>query len=1083
MSNKVKFFACLSICFYCSTSAQVSSKVDTIYNISDENSIQLTHPFILESSVLVLQGGAPILVKKIQAIEGILILPNTDPNFPIVISYDYLTNGLPLSVGPRWRSLPKLNLENIEILSKKEQLYSGNSDSESNIYSSGSIFRQLSVSPLGGSDFTGGLQMQLNGKLTKNMMVSGILTDQDLPIQPEGTTRELEELDQVYLMVTHPNYSVDAGDIIYEKKISNSNNINRKLVGLKNHYKKGQWSGSGVYAGSKGNYTTLEIKGRDGKQGPYQLIGSNGNRDIIVLSGTEKVWVDGIKLIRGQNHDYTIDYSLGEIHFTPKVLIHADSDLFIEYQYSDFEYQKGFSGGSLKRNFGKSSFLTFGFFKESDQFKKNDWSQDIQDSLSATESGNIQISTEIPDDDGDYIFTGQRYEYSPDEENQPRYAITFQFDPDGEYIRKISGTGRIFYEFNKPETDFNNNTDRYSPFRTIHGPKLHQFGFVGGDISIGNYMNISSQLMGSGLNQNTMAIQQEKKEGFSRKIDISIDTLVFGPAIWTAAISNWYRSNDYFALGQENDVMQQRLWNLDSAQSNGVEESKITSEMIFQNFGSTNIELAELKVDSNNNRSRLNIVQQIFHPRFNNSFFNYVSIKKRIGAYTRSQGRMQIHFSKINLFITQLREEETKLKRFQNMGAGLQIKNKMTAIETGIDLRKDESFQDSLLWETDSDDFIGFMNYRSESRSGWKQDIIFKKRVKSFEDNSTTTDYSLAKVLLGFKQDHKPIQWELQAKTEESFLEKRAIVYDSVGVGLGQYRYDPIFNTYISDPNGAFISYTIPTGKRDPNTVIEGSQKFTIDLGKISGFPNITIRGNNRLDYRGSGIEIKKLMQPNITDSLATLSRLNSRLEMIYYGKNRFRSWIDNQQALNGLDPRGNDVDQSNEFGLEINQTLSPLITIKNSGQFRKKYVESTVSNLRNRDVKGWWNEIQLQVKLSESLDFDLGLMGGFDSGNQQGKPFSSQAYGLLLNGRFFFKKTGRFQSQISWVNAAEKNKLPYLPPEALNGFPVGTSFRSNTRLQYFLNRSVSMIFTLNTIDDSRYDNFITFRGEIRAHI
>ena len=104
------------------------------------------------------------------------------------------------------------------------------------------------------------------------------------------------------------------------------------------------------------------------------------------------------------------------------------------------------------------------------------------------------------------------------------------------------------------------------------------------------------------------------------------------------------------------------------------------------------------------------------------------------------------------------------------------------------------------------------------------------------------------------------------------------------------------------------------------------------------------------------------------------------------------------------------------------------------------------------------------------------------DSGKQQGNSFSSQAFGLLLNGRFFFKKTGRFQSQISWVNAAEKNQKPYLPPEALNGYPVGTSFRSNTRLQYFLNRSVSMIFTLNTIDDSRYDNFITFRGEIRAH-
>jgi len=84
----------------------------------------------------------------------------------------------------------------------------------------------------------------------------------------------LEELDQVYLTVTHPNYSVDAGDIIYEEKINNNNNINRKLVGLKNDFNMDQWSGSGVYAGSKGNYTTLEMKGRDGNQGPYQLTGN-----------------------------------------------------------------------------------------------------------------------------------------------------------------------------------------------------------------------------------------------------------------------------------------------------------------------------------------------------------------------------------------------------------------------------------------------------------------------------------------------------------------------------------------------------------------------------------------------------------------------------------------------------------------------------------------------------------------------------------------------------------------------------------------------------------------------------------------
>ena len=78
--------------------------------------------------------------------------------------------------------------------------------------------------------------------------------------------------------------------------------------------------------------------------------------------------------------------------------------------------------------------------------------------------------------------------------------------------------------------------------------------------------------------------------------------------------------------------------------------------------------------------------------------------------------------------------------------------------------------------------------------------------------------------------------------------------------------------------------------------------------------------------------------------------------------------------------------------------------------------MKSTVSTLRNRDVKGWWNETQLQVKLNESMDFDLGIMGGFDSGSQQGDSFSAQAYGVLLNGRFFFKKTGRLHTRVSWA-------------------------------------------------------------------
>ena len=46
-------------------------------------------------------------------------------------------------------------------------------------------------------------------------------------------------------------------------------------------------------------------------QGPYQLTGLNGERDIIVLAGTEKVFLDGIEMIRGENNDYNTSYRDG----------------------------------------------------------------------------------------------------------------------------------------------------------------------------------------------------------------------------------------------------------------------------------------------------------------------------------------------------------------------------------------------------------------------------------------------------------------------------------------------------------------------------------------------------------------------------------------------------------------------------------------------------------------------------------------------------------------------------------------------------------------------------------------------------
>ena len=132
--------------------------------------------------------------------------------------------------------------------------------------------------------------------------------------------------------------------------------------------------------------------------------------------------------------------------------------------------------------------------------------------------------------------------------------------------------------------------------------------------------------------------------------------------------------------------------------------------------------------------------------------------------------------------------------------------------------------------------------------------------------------------------------------------------------------------------------------------------------------------------------------------------------------------------------------------------------------------------------MNGWWSEAQYLYKIKDGLDIDISLIYGNDYGEQQENNFNVSAYGIKLDGRYFLNKKGRIQTDFSLINVIEKTNQDYIPPESVNGNPLGIGFRSNTRIQYFINQSISLIFSLNTIDDQRFSNFLTFEGEVRAH-
>jgi hypothetical protein len=111
-----------------------------------------------------------------------------------------------------------------------------------------------------------------------------------------------------------------------------------------------------------------------------------------------------------------------------------------------------------------------------------------------------------------------------------------------------------------------------------------------------------------------------------------------------------------------------------------------------------------------------------------------------------------------------------------------------------------------------------------------------------------------------------------------------------------------------------------------------------------------------------------------------------------------------------------------------------------------------------------------------------MGLKYGIDHGFMREQEFAADAVGLSVNVLKFIGTRGRIQSRFEWYNTEVSDKLDYLPPEALNGLALWHTLRSNIQGQWLIGRGFSLNLSMNYISDQRYDNFLTFNGEVRAY-
>lgn len=210
----------------------------------------------------------------------------------------------------------------------------------------GSLSRGLSFGNNQDVVVNSNLNLQLAGKLSNDIDVLAAISDENNPIQPEGNTQQLQDFDKVYIQLSKNRTKLTVGDFEMTRPTgSYFMNYYKKSRGIQlysaaNLGKKGVLSMGGEGALSRGRFARNIINGVEGNLGPYRLSGTNGELYIIIISGTEAVYLDGEKLKRGEQNDYVIDYNTGEITFMPKRMITQYSRIVVEFQYSDRNYAR-----------------------------------------------------------------------------------------------------------------------------------------------------------------------------------------------------------------------------------------------------------------------------------------------------------------------------------------------------------------------------------------------------------------------------------------------------------------------------------------------------------------------------------------------------------------------------------------------------------------------------------------------------------------------------------------------------------------------------------------------------------------------
>jgi len=684
---------------------------------------------------------------------------------------------------------------------------------------SGSITRGITVGNNQNATVNSSLDLQITGKISDKVSLRASIQDSNIPLQEGGYSQKLDEFDQIFIELYSDKWNIRAGDLFLENRKSRFLNFNKKVQGLSAGFEFGtEGNKTNVFASAalaRGQYAKSTFIGQEGNQGPYKLRGPNGELYILVISGSERVYVNGVLLKRGENNDYTIDYNAGEIIFTSLFPITSEMRINIEYQYSDKNYTRFVTYAGVTHERDKWS---IGGYLYSENDVKN---QPLQQNLSAEQVQALVAAGDNPDlmtapsaysdtySENKILYkktmagTVEAFEYSNNPEDE-LFNVKFSLIGNnlGNYIlTTTTGIGKI-YEYVAPVNGVPQGN--YEPITRLVPPIKLQIATVMGKYNPGDKTSVDFEVGISNNDKNLFSpVDDGNNQGLAGKLNIK--QRLYSKKWNVDAFANYqYVDQKFQPIERLLTIEFDRDWNLTTTIG---DQSLLVAGVTFQlpEKGQFTYQLEKLDFTESFSGSR-HVVNSLFRLK-QFSLQQNGSYLQSDGAYStskflRNQTQLRYHIGK-NWVGTSLRAENNQEKikatgqfsslsqRFTEYGAFVgRGDSTKVFVEIGYLHRTNDSLQNGLLQKVNTS-----QSYYLKSKliKTEKSDLSMYANYRNlaYEDSGRDNEPSLnSRVLYNGRFFDQLVQLTTSYETFSGTMAQQEFSYLEVDAGKGVYTWN-----------------------------------------------------------------------------------------------------------------------------------------------------------------------------------------------------------------------------------------------------------------------------------------------------